>query len=107
MQPQVSQDLLDRGPLQDGRDDLQACLEADDHERLLMAETSLILLSRRITETDFCWATEAISGRVQSSLPRLHDSFSGIRGAFGSATTSAWPAFRRYRAARLYFTAKQ
>jgi hypothetical protein len=37
MQPQVSQDLLGRGPLQDGRDDLQACWEADGHERLLVA----------------------------------------------------------------------
>jgi len=37
MQPQASQDLLDRGPLQNGRDDLQACWEADGHERLLMA----------------------------------------------------------------------
>jgi len=40
MQPQVSQDLRDRGPLQDGRDDLQACWEADGHERLMMAGTT-------------------------------------------------------------------
>jgi len=49
MQPQVSQDLLDRGPLQDGRDDLQACWEADGHERLLMAASGS---ARRRQEAD-------------------------------------------------------
>jgi hypothetical protein len=37
---QVSQDVLDREPLQDGRDDLQASWGADGHERLLMAGTT-------------------------------------------------------------------